>query len=290
MKKIFGELNISWLKVIIAAVLIGVYTAVSVMLPQTINTSFSDLAVTFEVWILFGILIITNSKSAKESALKCFIFFLISQPLIYLVQDLVNGSVLFKTYYKYWFFWTIGCLPMGYIGYYLRKNKWWGLLILTTMLLLVGLSYNTYLYQTIFSFPRHLLSTIFCVASLIVYPLYVFNNKRLKIVGLIISGLIILASTIMIILNPPVYSTTIMVNEGRLNVTFDDTYKASLKDEKYGKAYIYYEKSIESYSVKADFRKAGKTELILESPDGEKMYFDINIKIDTFSIKQKDKS
>ena len=72
------------------------------MVPVAKDTSFTDLTVTFEVWILFGILIITNSKSAKDSAFKCFIFFLISQPLIYLVQDVVNHSKLFLTYYKNW--------------------------------------------------------------------------------------------------------------------------------------------------------------------------------------------
>ena len=103
------------------------------MVPVAKDTSFTDLTVTFEVWILFGILIITNSKSTKDSALKCFVFFLISQPLIYLVQDVVNHSKLFLTYYKNWIPLTIATLPMGFIGYYMKKDKWWGLVILTPM-------------------------------------------------------------------------------------------------------------------------------------------------------------
>ena len=94
MKKIFGELNITWPKIIIFAILIGIYSGIIAMVPAAKDTSFTDLTVTFEVWILFGILIITNSKSAKDSALKCFVFFLISQPLIYLVQDVINHSKL----------------------------------------------------------------------------------------------------------------------------------------------------------------------------------------------------
>ena len=73
---------------------IGVYTAIIAMLDILNDTSFSDLVVTFEVWIFFGIFIIMNSKSAKDSALKCFVFFLISQPLVYLVQDLIKHRVL----------------------------------------------------------------------------------------------------------------------------------------------------------------------------------------------------
>ena len=80
MKKLFGELNMHWVRVIVMAVVIAVYTAIVAMIPELKDTSFTDLKATFEVWILFGILIIMNSKSAKNSALKCFVFFLISQP------------------------------------------------------------------------------------------------------------------------------------------------------------------------------------------------------------------
>ena len=44
--------------------------------------------------------LLLNSKSAKDSALKCFAFFLISQPLVYLIQDVINKSKLFITYYN----------------------------------------------------------------------------------------------------------------------------------------------------------------------------------------------
>jgi len=99
-KKLFGGIDLNWKKLIIFAIIAGVYTAIMAMLPITKNTSFADIAISFEVWILFGILIIMNSKSAKDSALKCFIFFLISQPLVYLTQDIINHSKLFDDSYK----------------------------------------------------------------------------------------------------------------------------------------------------------------------------------------------
>ena len=40
---------------------------------------------------------------------------------------------------------------------------------------------------------------------------------------------------------------------------------------------INYIESIESWAVHADFRRAGKTEFILESPNGERKVFEINI-------------
>ena len=86
MKKLFGGINLTWKKLILFAVITAVYTAIMAILPFTQDTSFRDIAIFFEWWILFGIIIIANSKSPLDSALKCFVFFLRSQPLIYLLQ------------------------------------------------------------------------------------------------------------------------------------------------------------------------------------------------------------
>lgn len=284
MKKLFGELNLTWKKVITIALIIGIYGGTILLIPGTKDTSLTDMTVTFEVWILFGILIIANSKNAKDSALKCFVFFLISQPLIYLIQDLVKDSNLFKTYYRYWFMWTIGCLPMGYIGYYIKKDKWWGLLILTPILILLGTSYGKYLSETVFSFPFHILTTIFCLVTLIIYPLCLFKNKKIKTIGLIISTLIILVFTISVILKPPVYSTEILADGSENH--FDNTYKVYLEDNKYGKLSFKYEENVESWFVHAELKRRGKTKVILESPDGTKKTFDLTIKMNTYEIKE----
>lgn len=286
-KKLFGGIDLTWKKLIIFAIIAGIYTALMAMLPIAKDTSFSDLTATFEMWILFGILIIMNSKSAKDSAFKCFIFFLISQPLIYLIQDIINGSMLFKTYYGFWFIWTVGCLPMGFVGYYMKKDKWWGLLILTPILILLGGEYSTYLSKTMFLFPRHLLTTIFCLVTLIIYPLAIFENKKTKIIGGIISGVIIVVMSVLCFMNPPVYSTDILLSGE--NYEFDDTYKAYLNDSKYGDLRIKYEECIASWMVHAEFKKSGKTEFVLESPNGEKKVFDVTIKMDTYSVKEKNK-
>ena len=285
MKKIFGGINLTCPKVIIMAIVAGIYTAIMAMLPIAKDTSFSDLTVTFEVWILFGIFIIMNSKSAKDSALKCFIFFLISQPLVYLVQDVINHSNLFLTYYRFWVVWTIACIPMGFVGYYMKKDKWWGLLILTPMLLLTGEECAGYLSRTMFSFPRHLLTTIFCISALIIYPLAIFKNKRVKTVGVVISGTLIILIVLLCIIKPPIYSTNILSNGEKYQ--FDDTFNAYLLDKKYGNLRIECEDETKDCMIYAEFKKAGKTEMILESPDGEKTIFDISIERSKYTIKEK---
>ena len=285
MKKIFGKINLTYFKVVIMAIIIGIYTAVMAMLPIVKDTSFSDLTVTFEVWIFLGIFIIMNSKSAKDSALKCFIFFLISQPLVYLVQDIVNHTQLFNTYYRFWIGWTIATIPMGYIGYYMKKDKWWGLLILAPMLVFLGEEYARYLSETMFSFPRHLLTTIFCISTLIIYPLAIFKNKIAKYGSLALSTILIIVLTLICIINPPVYKTDILVNSDEH--PFNDSYKVYLEDSNYGNLTIKYEEAIEDWIVSAEFKKAGKTTVIIEDLDGKKTLYDITIQRDKYDINKK---
>ena len=288
MKKIFGGINLTWIKLIMMAIIVGIYTAIMAMLPIAKDTSFSDLTVTFEVWVFFGIFIIMNSKSAIDSSLKCFIFFLISQPLVYLFQDLINHSNLFSTYYRFWILWTIACIPMGFIGYYMKKDKWWGLLILVPMLLLTAVECAGYFSKTIFSFPRHLLTTIFCISALIIYPLAIFNNKKVKTTGVVISGLLIILIVLVCIIKPPIYSTYILSNDDKYQ--FDDSYNVYLSDKKYGNLRIECDDETKDCMIHAEFKKAGKTKLILESSDGKKTVLDISIRRDTYTIKEKNYS
>lgn len=74
-KKLFRETNLTWSKIIIFAIVAGIYTGIMALLPFTKNTSFADISISFECWILFGIFIILNSKSPLDSGLKCFVFF-----------------------------------------------------------------------------------------------------------------------------------------------------------------------------------------------------------------------
>jgi len=287
MKKLFGGIDLNWKKLIIFAIIAGVYTGVMAMLPIAKNTSFADITITFEVWILFGIFIIMNSKSAKESSLKCFVFFLISQPLVYLIQDILNHSNLFLTYYRFWIIWTICTIPMGFVGYYMKKDKWWGLLILTPMLIFLGIHYSGFLGQTIYNFPYHLFSTLFCFITILLYPICIFSNKKVKVTGIIISILIILLMSVITLTNNTVYNTTVLTNGGEAGAVFNDSYNVYLEDSSYGKVYITYSEGIEDYMVNAEFKKSGKTNIILEDSNGNKEVFEIDVKNNSYDINKK---
>ncbi len=286
--KIFGSLNITWPRLIIWAVIAGVYTGIMALLPAAKDTSFADISITFEWWILFGILIIVNSKKALESALKCFVFFLISQPLVYLVQVPFAslGWGLF-IYYKPWFIWTLLTLPMGFIGYYMRREKWWSMLILAPMLVFLGIHYMNFLREAISFFPQHLLSTLFCVATLIIYPLFIFRNRKLRTAGLVISIVILMAGAVFALsTDRSYYNTTLMTSGGSLNVEFDDTYTAYLEDDSYGDVHIVYEENISDYMINAEFAKSGNTNLILEAPDGSRRIFAVTINRSSYEIEE----
>lgn len=288
MKKLFGGLSITWGKLILFAVICGVYTGITTLLPFTKDSSFRDISISFEWWILFAILIIVNSKSPLDSALKVFVFFLISQPLVYLVQVPFHpdGFGLFR-YYPAWFRWTLLTVPMAFVGYYMKKDKWWGLLILGPMMVFLGSHYEGFLREAVSFFPNHLLSAIFCAVTIILYPLGIFQNRKLRMAGLALGLVILLVFTVLALngAGSNTYSTDLLGSGGETAGTeFDDTWTVSLEDDAYGKVSIRYEAQIEIYMVHAEFTKTGSTRLTLCSPEGENFVYSLDIGRDTYQI------
>ena len=171
---------------------------------------------------------------------------------------------------------------MGFIGYWMKKGKWWGYLILLPMIALTGISYLGYFSDFQFSMPRYILIVLFCACGMIIYPVAIFDDEKIKAVGAAIGGVAVIALTVVCLLNPPVYSTEIMGNGEEYK--FDGNYSAYLSDSKYGDVEIRYVESVEDYLLHADFMRAGDTVLTLVSPDGEKTEFDVHIERDTYDL------
>ena len=285
-KKLFGGIHLTWPKLMTAAVIAGIFTAVMALIPALHDTSFHTIAVSFEVWILFGILIIMNSKSNLDSALKCFVFFLISQPLVYLIQVPFSplGWQLFG-YYQFWFIWTLLCFPMGFIGYFMKKDKWWGYLILLPMIALTASSFLNYFSEFQFSMPRYILIVLFCACGMILYPVAIFHNKKVRIAGAAIGAAAVVFLTVFGLLHPPVYSMDFMGSNEEHQ--FDDSYTVYLADESYGDVSIRYEEAVEAYFVHGELKKAGNTVLTMVSPTGEKTEYEVHIERDTYEVKKK---
>ena len=221
MKRLFGAIHLTWRKLIIFALVAGAYTALMALIPATNDTSFRDIAVFFEWWILFGIIIICNSKSPTDSALKCFVFFLISQPLVYLIQVPFSdmGWKLFG-YYRYWFYWTLACLPMGFIGYSIKKKNWLSVLILSPMIVALVFMGLGYINSAIESFPHHLLSGIACFSIITIVTLSLFEEKKYRFVSF---GIALITAIVILILNNGIGDTKFETYRelDAYNITFD---------------------------------------------------------------------
>lgn len=230
--KVYGGLPMTWPAVILFAVAAAVVTAVFLTVPVFKNSSFERMGVTFEAWIFFAVIIMANCKKPLESALKTFVFFLVSQPLIYLFQVPFSamGWGLFG-YYKTWFIWTLLTFPMAYIGWYITKRNWWSLLILAPVLLFLGVEAVGCFRAAAVNFPRLLVTALFCLGQVLLY-LYVFTEKRLqKLVGLLLplaAALTVLLTQPQVDLNSTVFLPDDPVLTEEAVVTVEDTELAEI--------------------------------------------------------------
>lgn len=152
------------------------------------GNSFHDIAVTMEWWVLPAILIIVNCKKPLDAALKTFVFFLISQPLVYLIQVPFNGLGwgLFQ-YYPYWFGFTVATFPGAFIGWFIKKDKWYSgiiLAVMTTLLVIFGINYARNFADNP---PDHLITMIYCFAIIPVFIFLILKSKIPRIVAAVIT-------------------------------------------------------------------------------------------------------
>lgn len=194
MKKIsaaFGGLPMTWPVVCGFAVIIGVYVGVINQIPILHDTSFQDIAVTLEWWVLFAVLIASNCKSAWEAGLKCLMFFLISQPIIFLVELPTIG--LDKALYYYTGIWlpiSLLTLPGGAVAFLAKRQNVLGAAILGVGNTIVALMGVSYFMQMLGSFPRHLLTVVSCAAIVAVTILGMQKKRRTQILSAAITVLL----------------------------------------------------------------------------------------------------
>ena len=129
-RKLFGNREMTWKRLIIFSVLCAVYTAAMLLIPGINETALREIGVGFECWFILAIFVVSNCGSAKEAAVKCFVFFLISQPLIYLIQSPFVHRNLIAEYYKPWLIKTFLTIPGGFIAYQIKRKDLLGSLVL----------------------------------------------------------------------------------------------------------------------------------------------------------------
>lgn len=210
----------SWIAVIIFAMVMGIYTALMAMFVPDGN-SFHDIAATMEWWVLPAVLIIVNCKKPLEAALKTFVFFLVSQPLVYLIQVPFNemGWGLFG-YYPYWFKITLLTFPAAFIAWFIKKDKWYSALILSGATVLLTLTGVVNINSFIETPPNHLISIIYCFAMSLIFIFAILKKKSTRAICLaitIIAALIYGILTVKTSRKYEVYNNTFVPNN---NITF----------------------------------------------------------------------
>ena len=188
----------SWVRVIIFAVLTALYTGIALSINLLDNTSFQDIGVYLDWWFIFAIIVIVNCEKWFEASLKCFVFFLISQPLIYLIQVPFNplGWGIFM-YYRHWFIITLMTIPGAAVAFLLKKKNWLSAAILCVPIIYFSNAFVSYFAWFTRSVPHHILSSIFCLACTICLPHYLLEEKKHKAAVYIIAVLMIIACVIM---------------------------------------------------------------------------------------------
>lgn len=219
-RKYSGEIDMTWKKVIIFAVITAVYTATVNLIPIFEDTSFRDIAVYPDCWILFAMFIIMNCRKWHEAALKCFVFFLISQPLIYLIE-VPFSSLHFGIfqYYRRWFIITLLTLPGAAIAFFVKKKNMLSALILsvaTGYLMAAGIRYCRMAADR---FPYHILSMVFCFLLALFLIFVLLSGKKERITALLIS---VAAAAVFGVLTKPVKFAELFVDGSGIEVTVED--------------------------------------------------------------------
>lgn len=195
LNKLFFKNEMSWKKVIIFSVSVAVFTALMLIIPFTIHTSLSNPGTYLESWILFALIIIMNCKKPLEAGLKTFVFFLISQPLIYLLQVPFSslGWQIFMFYPK-WAFLTALTFPGAMIAWYIKKDNLFSALILSIATAFLTYQGIYFMCEMLNFFPHNLLSFIYCFVLIFVFILTLLKNKKNRIITFSITGVGLLFS------------------------------------------------------------------------------------------------
>ncbi len=201
-RKIIKADKISWKAVIISAVVCGVLTGCILNLESLlINTSIFNIGTCFEFWVFAAMIIILQSKKPLEAALKTFMFFLISQPLVYLVKVPFSelGWGAFKDY-PGWFVWTVLTFPGAMIMWFANKKNWLSVFVYMLPILFLSAEFALHFAYFVRNIPYQIFALVFILFQIVLYVLNLEDKKK-RIVLAVLSSLSLTALTILLFNN-----------------------------------------------------------------------------------------
>ena len=282
LKKLFGGIKLTWPRLILFAVVSGVVTALIAMLVPDGN-SIRQVAVTFEAWIVLAIIVVVNCEKPLEAACKTFVYFLISQPLVYLIQVPFHsmGWKLFG-YYTYWFCWTLATFPGAFIAWFIKRDDWPGAIIHSAALVALVWFGIGYLQKLIDSFPQYLLAALFCFGMVPVLIISIHHRKQSRLIASLIAAV---AFAVLMFLTfregfvTRKFNAGIPLDEEQFPVT--EGWTAALEDPENGTVELRVGGDLFSSMIEVQYKDYTKnTNVILADPEGKEYPFPIKVEKD----------
>lgn len=196
MKRLFGDMPMTWPVVLIFGLVAGVYTGLMNSIPALANTSFHDIAETHEWWVIFAFVIAANSKKGWQCALKTFVFFLVSQPLCFLTEVLLGAVSADMAMYYYFTNWgpaTLFTLPGGFIAFFITRQNPLGWIVLGMGCALQAILGCHHFGVMLKNPPFHLLTVLVCFASIFFMTWQIQRDKKGRIATIAICALVVAA-------------------------------------------------------------------------------------------------
>ena len=257
LRKLFFGIRPTWPRVLLFAAATAVVTALALIIPAIADTSISNIGVAFECWFVFALLIILNCEKPLEAGMKTFVFFLVSQPLIYLLQVpfYFDGWRIFN-YYPRWGLITLLTFPGAMVAWYVKKDKLWSALILSVATAYLAGSCVSYFRSCVWHFPYGLAAGLFCGVFAVVFILVLLKNRKAR---LLCAGITVLAALIAFawpLVHPPFYRWSYPLPEGH-------DWVISYQQDSVG------ETSVADGDLVVDANRYGTETLYLEDENGE---------------------
>lgn len=195
MKRLFGGIPMTWLRTVLFAAAAGIYTGLVMTIPFLDGTSFQDIGVSYEWWVIFAVIVVVNCGKGWEAALKCFVFFLISQPLVYLTEILLGAleSEMGLYYYRaIWLPMTMLTLPGGFIAYFCKQQTPLGAFILGLGNAIQAMLALVYFLMAVQMFPYHLLSALVSLGSIPLMTLLIQKERKNRLIAFLVPAILCL--------------------------------------------------------------------------------------------------
>ena len=205
LSKIIKAKELSYKHIIIFAIICGVLCGAILdveflKIPAIQYNSLFNIGVCFEFWIFATMVIISRTKKPLEAAIKVFLFFLISQPLVYLVKVPFDARG-WGTFVDYsgWFIWTLLTFPGAFIAWFTNKKNSVSIAIFMVAILFLSYEFAQHFNVMISHFPFQILACAFILFQIGCYVMS-FKGKRRIVFG-ILCALSIVAITVLFIFN-----------------------------------------------------------------------------------------